>query len=511
MIFRANSPLVFQLKTNKMHLNKLLIAVLLLFSSATICKSQSKGLFEGAGDSHKFNTVIVMNLKNKQDKGFFNAFGQIDPYRLDDKFIIAGPVNTIDTTDKLKIIIRFKIEKPSLVNIGTAELYIEPGDSLDMDYTVLLNTPMRFIDTVHINTGNVFFTKYNSMRNNKITNYQLHMIRDVINFKRKEEFIAYTSEKNLNTLTNNIIKLIYDEFPKLKKDSFTYSNVRKYCFNQVYANVFGNLGEVYKKLNPETQRCVDNIEHSMVATYYRQKNMFGSPAYWLAWFGAYEFYRAKKYDLNRIVDQFKGCNDTIKQYIILRCMKDATPYKANEKVNANQLVAKFTYPPFKPIAYKYLNDANYGTAIGRNLNIIIRNIEAYNVKGDIVHFYDLFKSARQPYVLTAICRTTSPASIDDIAAYSQTHKLDNSTKVEPIWIFLEQDMSQWLEVIAQYHLKKENCFLIIDKRFMGEFGKSFGWEGDFPHYSLFSNEGEMLNNKITSFAEVNENVLATDK
>jgi hypothetical protein len=487
-----------------MYLNKLLVSALILFSGATICKAQSKGLLEGASDGNKFNTVIVMNLKNRQDKGFFNAFGQIDPYRLDDKFIIAGPPNTIDTTDKLKIIIRFKIDKPSLVNIGTAELYIEPGDSLDMDYTVLLNTPMRFIDTVHINTGNIFFTKYNSMRNNKITNYPLNMIRDIINFKRKEDFIAYTSEKNLNVLANNIIKLIYDEFPKLKKDSFTFSHVRKYCLNKVYGSVFANLGEVYKKLNPETQNSVDKNVQSMIATYYKQKNMFGSPAYWLAWCGAYEFYRAKKYDFNKIIDQFSGCNDTIKQYIMLRCMKDGTPYKANEKINANLLAAKFTYPPFKSIAYKYLNDVNYGTAISRNLNIIIRNIEAYNAKGDIVHFYDLFKSTQQPHVLTAICRSNSQASLDDIAAYSQNHKLDGSQKVKLMWIFLEPDMTQWLNVIEQYHLKKENCFLIIDRHFMGEFGKSFGWEGNFPHYSLFSNEGAMINNKVASFTEINE-------
>jgi hypothetical protein len=487
-----------------MYLKKLLISVLILVFCATICKSQSKGLLERASDGNKFNTVIVLNLKNRQDKGFFNAFGQIDPYRLDDKFIIAGPLNTIDTTDKLKIIIRFKIDKPSLVTIGTAELYIEPGDSLDMDYTVLLNTPMRFIDTIHINTGNVFFTKYNAKRNYKVMNYPLYMILDIINFKRKEDFITYTSEKNLNALADNFTKLIYQESPNLKKDSFTFNHVRKYCINQMYAAVFRNLGEVYKKLNQETQNSVDKNVQSMIATYYKQKNMFGSPAYWLAFFGAYEFYRAKKYDFNKIVDQFSDCNDTIKQYIMLRCMKDGTPYKANEKVNANLLAAKFTYPPFKSIAYKYLNDANYGTAIGRNLNIIIRNIEVYNAKGDIVHFYDLFKSAQQPYVLTAICRSNSQASLDDIAAYSQNHKLDSSQKVKPIWIFLELDMTQWLNVIEQYHLKKENCFLIIDRRFMGEFGKSFGWEGNFPHYSLFSNEGAMINNKVASFTEINE-------
>lgn len=477
--------------------------------SGSICKSQSVRYFTNIIPDKSYNTVIVINFKKSQDRGFFTEFGQIDPYRLDDKFIIAPPPNLTDTADRLKTIIRFRIDKPSLLTIGFSEFCIAPGDSLDMNFEILKKTKDEYKDTIHIQSGNVFWTRYNGQPPYRFKAY-LKRVDDSLNYlKTPRDFNQYLSQQHVNNIADRYCGLIYSEFPNLKKDNVTLAHIKGYCTNSIYQNLFSGLAGVYKKpgSDKETRDCIEANMTDMIASFYKQKELFDLPAFWVAWGGAYYFYKETKYDFASIVGKFQACNDTIKQFIMLRCLKDGIAFKIGDKKDINQLAGRFTYPPFKKISFKYLTDPNLGSDISRNLNSDVRNAEIYDINGIAFHFFDIFKNTEQPYLLFDFCGTWCVPCVEEIALYSRTPHLDHSAKVKPVWLFFENDMTKWGALIEKYHLKKENCFVVLDREFMNAFAKSFNWAQEFPHHFLFTKNGKIIDDKAASHNEFNENAL----
>jgi hypothetical protein len=89
--------------------------------------------------------------------------------------------------------------------------------------------------------------------------------------------------------------------------------------------------------------------------------------------------------------------------------------------------------------------------------------------------------------------------------YTQSErKYDHSDMVRPIYLFFENNQKEWLKVVEKYHLAKENCFVVIDKKLQTLMSRQFGWMGEFPHHFLFSKEGKIINSKADPLINLKE-------
>jgi hypothetical protein len=471
----------------------------------TTCNSQGTNPSKEVIGKNKYNTVIVVNLKKKSDR-FFTSFGQYDPYRLIDN-LIAPPFNTIDTTNDLKTVIRFNIDNPKLLTLGFSEFYIAPGDSLNMNFETLIQTKFDYKDTIHINSGNAFFTRYNGRPDKAINTYQNRLAESLNHIKTQSELIKYLSPENINRFAEGYKKVVLAEFPNIQQGSETLDELKKYCVINVYRYLIYDLSVMYKKFHNEMvmKDCIDATVHNMIKSYSKRRDFSNCPDYWMPYSRAYYLYKEARFDFKNIVEKFEGCDDTVKQYVMLRCFKDGIPYNEQNNKDIIPLINKFTYDPFKNEALKFLSDPNFGSKISRNLNSILRNTGLFDINDNKIAFFDVFKAANQPYVIFDFCGTWCKPCLDEIAQYSSNQHLDNSSKVKPVWLFFENDKTKWVAIIEKYHLKKENCFIVLDKAFINEFAKSFNWAQEFPHHFLFTKEGEMIDEKAASFNEFNEN------
>lgn len=454
----------------------------------------------------KYNTVIAIHLKKNSDRRFLSP-GRYDPYRLSDD-IIGAPPHMIDTASDNKTVIRLELLAPQLLTIGFSECFITPGDSLDMDFQTLVQTKYDYKDSTRINYGNVFFTLYNGGPTPRLEAYRNDLARALNRITTPYLLDDFLSEKHIQQLASAFTGIILKEFPNIKAEKKLTSEINDYCLINVTRYLVYDLRVYSKKAgkNPAMRKSIAANVDRMMATYYAQKGLIHSPEYWLTYARAYSFYKeAFQSDYNRIMGKFENYNDTIKQYIMVRCLKDGI---IGSQQPAALVLDQFTYPPFREAAAKYLGDPNLGTAMSRNLTGSVRNTEIFDASDNKLRFFDIFKNTRQANILFDFCGTWCKPCMEEISVYSEKHALDNSATVRPVWLFFENDKSKWLAVIEKYKLPKENCFIVLDRDFINEFAKSFNWGQEFPHHFLFTKEGKLINENAPSMSEFEAGTLS---
>ena len=126
-------------------------ASVIAFCLSNICFScHSQNIEEVLNKADKgYNTTIVVNFKKQSDRSY-TELSQLNPLYFQPVFV-SPPPNTIDTSDKLKTLIKLTISEPTYLALGFNVFYIEPSDSLNISYETLLNTKTHFKDTITIN------------------------------------------------------------------------------------------------------------------------------------------------------------------------------------------------------------------------------------------------------------------------------------------------------------------------------------------------------------------------
>lgn len=66
----------------------------------------------------RYNTIIVVNFKKDADRRY-TTFQKLNPLFFEPVFL-TGPSNKVDTSDKLRTIIKVNIEKPTYLALGIA-------------------------------------------------------------------------------------------------------------------------------------------------------------------------------------------------------------------------------------------------------------------------------------------------------------------------------------------------------------------------------------------------------
>ncbi len=468
------------------------------------CYSQNAGVLSDE-KPEVYNTTIVVNLKKNADREQL-SLGQQNPLFFNPKYF-APPPNSVDASTNLKTVIKVAIEKPTYLSLGFSFFYIEPGDSLNMDFEVLLQTKERYKDTLTINHGNVFFIWRNGGMNNlTLVDKYLDNITGSLNDLRTAERIAeYLSVEHLMTMIDNSTVLIYKDHPNLKRDSSTFETVKKFGTNHLLRRLTYRLANLYTNTKDGSIRSaietgvLNILQYSCV-----QEDAYDDPMTLGYFQSAYYFFKEMDLNAPSILERFNGCNDTVKQYVQLNLFKDGMLSEEQKLA----LIEKLTYTAFKEYAIQLDQNPNLGPEKSGYINNAIKEARLFDVNDKELVFEEMFNTTSQPYLLLDFSGSWCKPCLEEMSVYAKTRHLDNSKKVRPIWLFFENDKTKWINVVEKYNLKKENCFLVVGESgpiLQKEFALLFGWEGEFPHYFLFAKEGEIIDKKAKPVSMFEEN------
>lgn len=450
-----------------------------------------------------YNTTIVLNFKNNADRKYFSSLGLRNPLAFNPLFLPPPPF-TIDTSTNLKTVLKTTIAKPTYLTMRNYIFHIEPGDSLNLDFEVLLKTKTTHKDTITINHGNVFFIWKGDagLLHHKYLNSITGSLKDL---KTADQIAEFTSRENLRSMADSCTVLIYKDHPILKHDSSTFETVKKYSVHDLLSRLAYRLALLYAKTRDESIRsAIETSEMKMLEYASLQEDAYDDPMTLGYYRSVFYFFKEMGLDAQSILERFNGSNDTLKQYVQLNLFNDGM-LSEEQKLG---LIDKLTYPPYKKYAIQLDQDPNRGIEKSGYINNEIRGARLFDVNDKELAFDELFKTTAQPYLLLDFSGSWCKPCLEEMSVYAKTRHLDNSKKVRPIWLFFENDKTKWLNIVERYNLKRENCFLVVGDSgniLKKHFALLFDWEGEFPHYFLFAKEGEIMDKRARPLSMFEEN------
>lgn len=446
-----------------------------------------------------YNTIITIHYKNESDKNFA-VLQKYDDFRLNDYGIVSVP-NCIIENQKLTTTIKLNIHTPCLLLLGFDELYIEPNNTLDIDYKVVKHTKTEFVNSIRINHGIGIILKnddrgfLSTIFNNRLKNISnISEIKDVF------------SEANLTTAANKYIKNNYYGYFNLKH-SIQYF-LQQYYIQKSFVQLMIASGKMIPEMTDSLKLDV-RMQIKKLSESLSRNLQIKTWSYWFGMGKVYEMILDKEfkkvaYSHHAIQPVINNYDSTAQQYFFLLSVKTHSTAFSNIgsgidsiKNNLTQLLQQVSYEPFK----QYIEKLKVGNFNVGFINENINNCMVYDYRLQKNFFKKIFTTASQKYILFDFCGSWCKPCLEEIKQYKVSNKLDTSSIIKPIWIFFENNKTDWLAVINKYGLKKENCFLVEDNdKFTKLFSISFSWQGEFPHHFLFDNQGNILNNKAESLS-----------
>lgn len=478
----------------------MLLALLFCISCIT-SSSKESDLFK------EFNTIITIHYKNEADKKF-TKFQQYDEFFLNTYGIVEGPAH-ITEDGKLKTTIKLNLDKPTLLLLGFDELYIEPNDSLDIDYLVLKQSKTEFKDSIKINHGVGIITLQHGERAflNKAFANQLKTVSN------KAEIEHLVNGKTLNKEVENSFKKLYSLYPAYR-DSINVRNYFHTYFKQYY------FSTLTYKLNIGLKIMSNDIKSFTIPRIQRLSiSLSQTPdvklrTYWYGMNKVFEQilnpeFRNTLYSYQLIKPMIKNYDSTTQQFFLLLSIKAINSAEddlisKNDVVqnNLNELIEHITNPKFISYIEKFKN----GNSTAGFINDDIRKYTLLDFNMQPISFDAIFKNSSQKYLYLDFCGTWCKPCMEEIKQYSVHKKFESSAILKPIWLFFENNKTDWIKAIDKYNLKKENCFLVInDSILMKNFGLLFSWRGEFPHHFLFTNKGKIINPSAEALVNFDEN------
>ena len=478
----------------------LLLAFLFLHYSG---HSQNMGTNENK-EEKSGNTSIIINFKKNADR-YYTAFRQLNPLHLD-PLLVAPPPHKIDTANKLQTIITLNLAKPSYLALGFSMFYIEPGDSLNINYETLLSTKTEFKDTITINHGNAFFITRNGFPSRSLMAFQHHIFTSIESIKSIQEMTAYLSEDHINDIIRDYIKLNYTEYPNLNISNPTLEKVNSIISDSFYRQLIYRLKSIYKNTKDKSLKAaIQESITKMLNNALMQKSDATDPITLGKYASIYAFYKEMNMNAPAIRAKFNASNDTVKQYILINLLNDGL--LADSVNNEAFLFSKVTYPTFRDFAWKIYQKPNRGVEKSGYINNSIRNTILFNSNNQEILFGEIFKTTQRPFIILDFFGTWCKPCLDEMALYRKTKNLDNSKLIRPIWIFFENDKTKWMDEVKKNDLLPESCYVIIgegSRSLMKEFALLFDWQGEFPHHFVLTSDGKMINKnaaRLSAFSE----------
>lgn len=368
-----------------------ILAVLFIWSVS--CFSQNIGELS-EGKEEIYNTTIVINLKKNADREYLSSLGRRNPLAFSPLYLPPPPY-TIDTSANLKTVLKISIDKPTYLTLNHYIYHIEPGDSLNMDFEVLLQTKERYKDTININHGNVFFI-WKGDSGLLLEKYLGSIAGSLKDLKTADQMAEFTSRENLRSMADSCTALIYKDHPKLKRDSSTFETVRKYGADELLGRLVYRLAHLYTNTKDGSIRsAIEASEMNMLEYASLQEEDYDDPVTLVFYRNVIYFFKEMGLDAQSILERFNGSNDTVKQYVQLNLFNDGMLSEEQKLALVDQL----TYPAFKEYALQLDQDPNRGIEKSGYINNEIRGARLFDVNDKELVFEELFKTTEQPYLL----------------------------------------------------------------------------------------------------------------
>ncbi|UYQ95734.1 hypothetical protein MKQ68_11535 [Chitinophaga horti] len=481
--------------------------VIALLSSGIFSCHTGDGKAQQADVKDSDSTTIIINLKKAEDRQYTLPLTQLNPLYFEPVFV-APPPNHVDTSNPLKVAVKLAISEPAYMAIGLNVCYVEPGDSVNIDFKTIVANKTQYMDTMAILHGNVFFLSM-PQRSKLFDGYVRSCFGMIRVLKDAKSLSNYFTGEKLLVMLDSCYRLVYKDFPNLKSDEATRERVRVSSGNRFYIHMLGVMEYYYHDINDTALKvAMEAVADSMMILALKNVDPFFDPTTWGKYLALFRFYKGAKPDATYIESKFDKFGDTVKQYIALNLLKDGL---LKEPADEEAVVSRLTYPPFRQVAKTVLATSNRGIEKSGYINNVIRNVEIFDANDKKMVLSDLFKTSTQPYLIFDFCGTWCAPCMEAIAVYSKVKPLDNSKKIRPIWLFFENDKSKWLSAVEKYGLKRENCFVILRESgatLTKEFETLFDWEGEFPHHFVFSSDGRIVDKRAVNLAVYQENRLA---
>lgn len=473
----------------------LFITLVLLYG----CQSINGGSSSDESTTGIYNTSITIHYTNIADTAF-TTFQQYDPYYLKDYAIINAPDYNLEVRN-LKTIIRFDLKKPSLLLIGFNEFFVLPGFDLDINYTVLESTKSTFKDMITVNNGNGFLIKKGN--ESLFTNFtKIGRLRTV---KNKTQIDPILADSSINAEAVAVVNNVYIAFPHLKKTMETTRFIEDFYWQNNFVTLINAYDEVSHNLNSELQKDL-KLKFCQLA-----QKMSTNLTYktWKYWFGMQKLYQIILTDKSSIgfpspkviAEETKGFDSITRQYFILLAVKKNAG-SLKDWSDSNFITSSISFPLFR----SYLSDIR--NISGNIINGSVGDMRVHDYQNKEILFKDIFRNKGTGLIYLDFAGSWCTPCINEIAQYVKHRKFDSSDKLQPYWLFFENNNKDWLEIIKRFNLKKENCFLILDNPGFSEyFYKHFFWEGEFPHHFLFTHNGELVNSNAPPLPELKDSYL----
>ncbi len=473
--------------------------LLLFLFVFTACLDQDKSITNNNTNAlTKSNTTIVIHYKNAIDKKFA-SFQQYEQYRLANNGIIAPPAHTIEN-DGLTTTIQLSLTEPTFILLGFNEFYVEPNQTIEIEYTVLKNTKQgEFLDSVKIIKG--ISACINEHEEQYLTsNFDASLYSKM----SKAGISQFFTHQTLLTASKKAIANIALKYTNISKSKTASYYLQQYLL----AHYFTKTQITYKKERPKMEDAIKRYADSCLQLLTYELSQKLTPKYWPYWWGMKIYYeqildndfKDDNFALPAILQRISNYDDTTKQYILLLATKNNYLLNGKMGINIDEIKKQITVSPFVAELETY-GQRKMGSVF---MNDKIGNHVLYGYNMNKTSLNELFNTATQKYIYLDFCGSWCKPCIEEISKYAADKKYDNADNLKPLWIFFENDSLSWKKIIATYNLKKENCYLALHQTdFQSEFAEQYNWEGEFPHHFLFSKDGKIIDKKAESLELLN--------
>lgn len=405
--------------------------------------------------------------------------------------------------------------KPQVIQIFLKNIFIQPGDTIDVNYYYDFVQGGYFKDSMivnFVNPLNILF--YDKLANNKI--YETPDCNNEKYFKRpdiyKQDVSKYFDsiicfiKANKNKFSNAFFQYLQKDllFRKMQMLCLPIELelYRKEELSADYFSIFRLLPKNDSSLIDMLSYCYSLFLHVTLVEYKGNRNQFD-----IVQFSSL---------LSKISIEHKGI---VKDYLML-AICNWYYYKAEPEVirETKKEIEKYL-DNFSNIVYRKAIEENYPFQFTQNGDRLfsdsIKNILLQDYDGKVYKFSTIYVPDKLTYA--DIWATSCPPCIKEIPVSLKLFDLKYKTLLSNIYISMDDDFAKWINISQRLGIPKEKSFIILNKFDRDYFERYFNVLS-FPHYVLFKGDkvlnynmprisnAELLDNELLFYLKENKEI-----
>lgn len=438
---------------------------------------------------HASKTTVINIALSTPDESQNLMFTKYHDYalsksNLDDSFryekVIKG--NTL--------IFTVEISKPSFISINFKDLYIEPADTIYLDYKYFgKNNLQAPIETFKILGSKGFFfidRDYQELAS-KCKNI-------IFRGTDSATLSKYFNEHAIQEYASDQMDLLFDAYPSRRfttqEQEFAMNYYSAIFYNNILIGLKKNAQEKGISISDGTRNYLRSLNETyshlpfkLNQYFYSQKQLF-ELVYRPDW-------EQNKFRNEYVFAQLKNFDTTTQQfYFALILQTQLAP------LNQKQLYFdRIQDRQIKSFVLPYFLDSRLDESLFSN----IKGIKVYDYQDSLRPLADILRSSNNRMIYIEFSGSWCAPCRRILDEYIISDRmLEHSDKVKPYWIFFENNLNSWKAIISKYKLPVDNCFVVTNRDLEKVFSENYHWAGEFPHSFLFSRDGKIVSEAAPS-------------